>query len=167
MRKFTVCAPGCARQDLAAWESEGFKAVDLETGAAWENKIDNEIDVIFWFMEEKDSEANWQLVRRLLPKLYIIAGIKEAAAPFDLSEIYERQVIAGEGVYFTVGSKLQGKVAEPAWEACRAGTSAGGPLSRPEQIKIFAGSVYRYLLQDVFRETAEWCGHMSSVVGPM
>ena len=30
-----------------------------------------------------------------------------------------------------------------------------------------AAAVYMTLLESVFRETAEWCGHMSSVVGRM
>jgi len=82
--------------------------------------------------------------------------------PDTLSDIYERQLIVGEGLYFTIGSRISGKVANPDWEAYR----SNGQLSREEQVKTVAGSVYRFLLQDVFRETAEWCGHMSSVVGP-
>lgn len=105
------------------------------------------------------------MVRQLRPKLFVVADNCEQRIniPGGLVEIYDAQVIAGEGVCFTVGSSIQGKIAVPDWQVHR----SYGRLSREVQIKAVAGSVYRYLLEDVFRETAEWCGHMSSVVGPM
>ena len=42
-----------------------------------------------------------------------------------------------------------------------------GALLSEQATGAFAESLYYYLLRDVFRETAEWCGHMSSVVGRM
>jgi len=162
VRQFTVCAPGCAGADLAAWENEDFKITGPEPGSSPER----ETDVVYWYENghENDGGAKWETVRHLLPKLFVIAAQKEiTAVPGDLSAIYERQVIPGVNMYFTVGSKLPEKVTAPDWKACRQGV----PLSRADQIKVLAGAIYRYLLQDVFRETAEWCGHMSSVVGQM
>ena len=39
-----------------------------------------------------------------------------------------------------------------------------GELLDDPHAETMAETFYYYLLQDLFRETAEWCGHMSSVV---
>lgn len=157
MRRFTVYAPNCTEDDRNAWEDVSFQLVEMETG--WDPE--KRPDVVFWRWSG-DFEAKQKQVESILPKLYVIVSSNELPAPDTLSAIYERQVIRGEGIYFTIGSKLEGKVSAPDWEACR----SGGQPAETEQIKAVAGAVYRYLLEDVFRETAEWCGHMSSVVGP-
>lgn len=158
MRRFIIVAPDCAGQDRNAWEDVGFKLV--ETGA--ELDPGQRPDVVFWRWSQEDSLLKWQSVKRLLPKLYVTFGNHEISAPDTLSDIYKQQLIVVEGTYFTIGSRIQGKVDVPDWEAYR----SNGQLPRTEQLKAVAGSIYRFLLQDVFRETAEWCGHMSSVVGP-
>ncbi len=161
MKRFIVFAPDCTGQDLEAWEDTGFKIIEaisrLEQG--------QELDVLFRRWKEDSINQHWQTVKDLLPKLFVLAGNHEVVVPDYLSEIYERQLISGEGICFTIGSRLQGKVAAPDWEAYR--NRGKDRLSQPEQIKAMADSIYRFLLQDVFREMAEWCGHTFSVVGPM
>lgn len=163
MRQFTVYAPGCAGAELAAWEKEDFK---ITTGPEPGPPPETETDVVYWYWDggENNGGAKWEVVRRLRPKLFVIAAQQKiTAVPGDLSAIYERQAIPGEKICFTIGSKLPEKVTAPDWQVVRQGV----PLSRTEQVQVLAGAIYRYLLQDVFRETAEWCGHMSSVVGQM
>ncbi len=161
MRRFIVVAPGCSGPDLAAWEDVGFK---VETTAK-HSPGEQPDAMFFWSCSQENISTNWRLVNQLRPKMFVIADNCEQKInmPGGLLEIYDTQVIAGEDVYFTIGSSIQGKIAVPDWPAHR----LDGRLSREVQIKAVAGSVYRYLLEDVFRETAEWCGHMSSVVGPM
>lgn len=161
MRRFVVVAPGSPGPDLAAWEDVGFK---VETSAA--HAPGERQDVVFFGVcPREDISSKWQTIGQLHPKLFVMAGNCEQTInmPGRLPEVYDAQVISGEDVCFTIGSSIQGKVTVPDWEACR----SDGQLSREAQIKAIAGAVYRYLLEDVFRETMEWCGHMSSVVGPM
>lgn len=55
--------------------------------------------------------------------------------------------------WITVGTSLEARLHEPAWL-----------VYGEDWQKAMAETIYRHLLEDVFRETAEWCGHMSSVV---
>lgn len=158
MRRFTVTAIGCAGEDLFAWEDVGFKPVENCSGT----NRDNCPDVVLLRVIQ-DQQTEWKAVESLLPKVYVVLARSELLPPVTLSDIYEHQLITAKDICFNIGSSLQGKVAVPDWEAF----SRGGLLTGNERIKAVAGSVYRFLLEDVFRETAEWCGHMSSVVGPL
>ena len=105
----------------------------------------------------------WAEIKYLFPRVLVILSEQEIPFPEEISEIYNRYCFAGKsGLVFSIGSTLEGKIEEPDWEAYHFGDQP----ARTEEIKAVAGSLYRYLLLDVFRETAEWCGHMSSVVGP-
>jgi hypothetical protein len=88
---------------------------------------------------------------------------EKITVPEELSEIYSLQSFSGADTGFTICSRLEGQVAVPEWDLY----GSQGAITREEEIKAAAGSIYRYLLEDVIRETAEWCGHMSSVVGHM
>ncbi len=161
MRRFIIVAPGCAGEDLNVWEDAGFKLFD-------ETSQDDPAlrpDVILSYAS-RAGEIPWQLISKLMPKILILTGSVEQKPVFPdgLSGLFNLQVIKGENTCFTIGSSIQGQIAAPDWEAYRAGA---GQITRQEQTQALAGSVYRFLLQDLFRETAEWCGHMSSVVGPL
>ncbi|HOV79741.1 MAG TPA: hypothetical protein PK728_06490 [Bacillota bacterium] len=156
MRRFTILAAECAEQELQAWQDVGFMLA--ATAAAGEG---HPPDVILLQLVEWHKTA-WQLVGSMLPKLYVVLSRREIQPPAMFSGIYDHQFIAGKGICFNIGSRLQGTVTVPDWEVF----GSGATLTVAEQIKAVAGSVYRFLLEDIFRETAEWCGHMSSVVGP-
>ncbi|MCL6559399.1 MAG: hypothetical protein K6U74_11505 [Firmicutes bacterium] len=158
MRRFTVLAPSCTEQDRKAWEDAGFLLIQNKT----DSEPEQPPELVFWNGSLGQSETAWQYVTQAMPKLFVIVSGHKSSMPEHLTGIYELQCIAGEGICFSIGSRLQEQVAVPDRQAYR----NDGPLTREEQIKAVADSVYRYLLQDVFRETAEWCGHMSSVVGP-
>lgn len=160
MRRFTVIAPGGAMEYAYAWEDASFKLVEAGN---WDDP-EQWPDVFFWRWS-KNNELPVQMILSLLPRLLVIISDRGEiiTVPEELSEIYSLQSFAGEDTGFTICSRLQGQVAVPEWDLY----GSRGAITREEQIKAVAGSIYRYLLEDVIRETAEWCGHMSSVVGHM
>jgi hypothetical protein len=160
MRRFTVVAPACAGEDVSAWEDTGFRLVESGT---WDDP-EQRPDVFLWHWAQAE-DMPVQIILSLLPKLFIVVNAPgdKVTIPGELADIFSIQIITGESILFTIGSRLQGLAAVPDWDAYR-GHAA---ITREEQIKAVSGSIYRYLLEDVIRETAEWCGHMSSVVGQM
>lgn len=160
MRRFTIVAPNSAMKDLCAWEDTSFKLVESGT---WDDPEQGP-DVFLWHWSQK-KDLPVQMILSLFPKLYVIISSPgdEITIPGELAEIFSVHSFAGDSTCFTIGSRLQGEAAVPDWEACRSLAA----LTREEQMKAAAGSIYRCLLEDVIRETAEWCGHMSSVVGQM
>lgn len=160
MRRFTVIAPGCAEEYTDAWEDTSFKLVE---SGIWDDP-EQRPDIFLWrWPQEKDLPV--REILSLLPRLLVIISgrDKQITLAEDLSEIYNLQSFAGADTGFTIGSRLQGQVAVPDWDSYK----NNSVITREEQIKAAAASIYRYLLEDVIRETAEWCGHMSSVVGHM
>lgn len=160
MRRFTVIAPDCAGEYTGAWEDTSFKLVEAGT---WDDP-EQRPDVFLWHWS-KGNDLPFREVLSLLPKLLVIIGDRgeKITVPEELSEIYSRQSFSGEDTCFIICSRLEGQVAVPEWDL----HGSRGAITREEEIKAAAGSIYRYLLEDVIRETAEWCGHMSSVVGHM
>jgi hypothetical protein len=160
VRRFTIVAPNCAGEDTSAWENTSFKLVDKET---WDDP-EQRPDVFLWHWTQIENMPV-QMILSLLPKLYIVMSSPsdEITIPAELADIFSIHSFTGDSACFTIGSRLQGRAAVPDWDAYR----GPGVITREEQIKAVSGSIYRYLLEDVIRETAEWCGHMSSVVGQM
>lgn len=176
MRRFIVLVCQASLQEAAAWEDSGFVVSDGTThpevrrqtadvvGFPWLTvETDAEQarpDVVYW-QQGAAGAAGWHKVRQLLPKVVVVMG--EASLPPDLAHVYDSCFLYGEGRSFMVGRKIEGTLLTPEWAAYR----TDGLLSLPQQVKAVADAVYRLLLDNVFQETAEWCGHMSSVVGPM
>lgn len=160
MRRFTVIAPDSATEYAYAWEDTSFKL--MEAGS-WDNP-EQWPDVFLWRWS-KEIDLPVRAILSLLPKLLVIISdkVENITVPEELSEVYGRQSFSGNDTRFTICSRLEGEVAVPEWDLY----GSQGAITREEQIKATAGSIYRYLLEDVIRETAEWCGHMSSVVGHM
>lgn len=158
MRRFTVKAVGCTGEDLFLWEDVGF-----EQAQKYDEANRGLYPDVALIRLKQGQQSEWQIVESLFPKLYVVLSSSELPPPAGLREIYEPQFIAAKDFCFSIGSRLPGRVAVPDWEA----HTHNGILTADNQVKAVAGSVYRFLLEDVFRETAEWCGHMSSVVGPV
>ena len=158
MRRFTVIAPDCAGEYTGAWEDTSFKLVE---GTTW-NDPEQRPDVFLWRWSN-DEDLPVRKILSLLPGLLVIVSGRDDKITFpeELSEIYSLQSFAGADTGFTIGSRLQGQVAVPEWDLYKNSDT----ITREEQLKAAAACIYRYLLEDVIRETAEWCGHMSSVVG--
>lgn len=155
---FTICMINENVEDKKAWEDIGFKPLESEYKVHCESRP----DILFW-RTTQDNKPAWDEVQKVLPKLFVAAGPRELTVPGELLDTYEHQVITGEKLCFTIGSRLEGIMPPPDWEAYR----VDGGLPTFEQVKAVAGCIYRYLLNDAHREREEWCGHMSSVVGQM
>lgn len=158
MKKFTVVTVDCLKDEKKVWEDMGF----VLTGDKILYDKSQCPDVIFCHWPSQDNTV-WEPVRKALPKVLVITGDRGIAFPGYLSRIYDKQVINGKDLSFTLGSRIRGQVTVPDWKAY----AVNGVLTVAGQIKALAGSVYRFLLEDIIRENEEWCGHMSSVVGPM
>ena len=142
MRQFSVCIEGDAAA-YEAWENSGFihfDAVESDEGP----------DALV-LPASPDAAAISERIASTMPKLFIVMTGYMPPAP--LAENYTLQSWTHKGMNITVGTLLETALPDP---------------PRPEYgddwQKAIAGTVYRYLLQDLFRETADWCGHMSSVV---
>ncbi|MFX4263602.1 hypothetical protein ACOBQJ_15560 [Pelotomaculum propionicicum] len=161
MRRFKVVKSDCAGEYTGAWEDTSFKLVDA---GSWDDR-EQRPDVFLWHWSKEKNDLPVQEVLSLLPRLLVIISNRgeNITVPEELIEVYNLQSFAGEDTSFTICSRLEGEVAVPDWDLYKSSST----ITREEQIKAAAGSIYRFLLEDVIRETAEWCGHMSSVVGHM
>ncbi|NLJ75882.1 MAG: hypothetical protein GX325_01305 [Peptococcaceae bacterium] len=159
MKKFTIAAPGCRNQGEAnIWKETGFATAAHKPRDKRELGLD-----VFLCRQPRQGHLPTGTILSLLPKLIVIVNHKDGhiSLPPDLLEIYNQQSFSSRDLNFTIGSRLEGQVTVPDWNAA----GKGSEITREEQIQAAAGAVYRFLLEDVIRETAEWCGHMSSVVG--
>ncbi|HHU87615.1 MAG: hypothetical protein ACOX86_00710 [Pelotomaculaceae bacterium] len=159
MRRFIMEASNCLEEDLRVWQDAGFQIA--EPGLKQDPRQRPDLVILRHWPEQ--GQLAWTEIKHLFPRVLIIISEQEILFPEEVSTIYNRYCFVGKsGLVFSIGSTLEGKIEEPDWEAYRFGDQP----TRTEENKAVAGTLYRYLLLDVFRETAEWCGHMSSVVGP-
>jgi hypothetical protein len=159
MKKFSICFYSCPEEEMKAWKDTGFICTD--TCEIIENR--QFPDVICGNCRLESPVPLWDLIEKARPKVVIINAEPGIVFPHRLSRLYNQQVIHGKGVSFIAGSKLQGKIPVPDWYRY----AFNGILTTEARIKALAGAVYKFLLEDLMRENEEWCGHMSSVVGPM
>ncbi len=159
MRRFIMEASNCLEEDLRVWQDAGFQIA--EPGLKQDPRQRPDLVILRHWPEQ--GQLAWTEIKHLFTRVLIIISEQEILFPEEVSTIYNRYCFVGKsGLVFSIGSTLEGKIEEPDWEAYRFGDQP----TRTEENKAVAGTLYRYLLLDVFRETAEWCGHMSSVVGP-
>ncbi len=159
LRRFTLEASNCSEGDRRIWQDAGFQLAEPQSAG---NPLQRP-DLALRRLWPEQKQVAWDELERLLPRVFVIFSEQEIPFPSSISAVYTRRCFAGKsGQVFTVGSTLEEMVAEPVWEAYRFGDQPAGT----EEMEAVAGSLYQYLLLDLFRETAEWCGHMSSVVGP-
>jgi hypothetical protein len=89
------------------------------------------------------------------PKLFCLPSSVAALMPSQW-QAYTQQTVRVAGTDWIVGSKLEEPLPPAVTEY----------LAQQKTAEL-AAVVYIVILESVFRETAEWCGHMSSVVGRM
>lgn len=128
------------------WEDAGFTCVDRE--ASYEQCL----DVLVLSLSTGESLENRIISVR--PKVFVVMGCYELSPV--LADLYSKHSWCCNDLWLTIGTLLDASIPEPLW-----------PADDSHYNKAVADTVYRHLLNDVFRETAEWCGHMSSVVRPM
>ncbi|MDD4587622.1 MAG: hypothetical protein PHC60_04410 [Heliobacteriaceae bacterium] len=154
MRRFVLYTPEqVPAADRQAWLDAGFVAAGVK----------EKVDVVYW-PECPDQGEFAAVLAGLFPRIYVVAGSRAPSLPAGLAADYVQQVFTGEGLCFYLGRWIDPVVAVPVWDGYR---DEAKVLPRPVQVKAVADVVWRALLADVFQETADWCGHMSSVVGPM
>lgn len=89
------------------------------------------------------------------PKLFFLHSRAVSLMPLHWHS-YTQQVVSIDGTDWIVGSKLDEPLPREVTEY----------LAQQKTAEL-AAVLYIVILESVFRETAEWCGHMSSVVGRM
>lgn len=154
MKRFVLLAPGMSAAEQKIWQHAGFDCVVATA--------DN-IDVV-WVDRLGSASAHaaaknlWELVDPRGAKVLMVKKQPETtfALPEDWRTVYNWKEYAAGAASWVLGSKLETPLSEDM-----------GALLSEQATDAFAESLYYYLLRDVFRETAEWCGHMSSVVGRM
>jgi len=164
MKRFSVYIPAESypKEYAVPWFDAGFSVTGAGEKAGGESPL--RPDVVFWPEGENPGEEFWRKADSLCPALIVVlfAGRPAPKPPAGLEDVYRWQVIPGKGVNFGVASRLEGEFGPPDWDAYQSGDT----LTVYDQIKALAGSAYRLLLEELFRETREWCGHTFSVLGP-
>lgn len=143
MNRFSVIFAGDTPM-RQAWNDAGFVCFKAD------RQDDVKPDALVWM--EADAASLPVAIIADKPKVFVITA---RYVPVDLPEYYSLHFWQTGGQWITVGTMLESELTEPKW-----------PAYGDDWQKAVADTVFRYLLQDVFRETAEWCGHMSSVVRP-
>lgn len=158
MRHFYVYSPVWKQEYRLLWSDCGFTPVsDL---AMCE---DQPPDVIVAYGAPGDPATFWQTAKAARSKIVLVPDLSFHRLPETARDMYEEQHIAGEGLCFSLATRLEGELPLPVWDMYR----VNGKLGEMTQHKVMADTLYRYLLNDILRETFEWCGHTFSVLGPV
>ena len=154
MKRFLLLAPGMSATEQEIWRHTGFDCVTA---------IADNIDVVWIDRFCSSRSGAEEQVLGVLPdplgsKVFMVKKQADTsfALPEDCRPVYSWKEYAAGPSSWILGSKLETPLSEDM-----------GALLSEQATAAFAESLYYYLLRDVFRETAEWCGHMSSVVGRM
>ena len=145
MKRFLAYAQNLESEERAIWEQAGFDFVDIAI-ASTGGEDDLTIDLALL-----DDPIN--LLESINPRMFVAAAQTVGVAPKDWRRRYELRFYGTSQQGWLLGTKAEAPLPDD-W----------GELLAEENVAAFAESIYYYLLRDVFRETAEWCGHMSSVV---
>lgn len=155
MHLFSVIASACPANALACWYDMGFRpaASDDETGPSG---LPAQPDVFLTF---QPTQAWWEELKQVLPRCFVLRGTQKSNIPAGVTEIYELAEFRLASHEWLLGWKMPAAVKLPNMNRAA--------KTECEQLRAVADIVYQVLLDDTFRETAEWCGHMSSVVRPL
>lgn len=157
MRHFYVYSPVWSQEYNSIWTDCGFIPVsDLAMCK------EQPPDVIVSYGMPAAPADFWQTAKAARSKIVMVAAASFHCLPEEARDMYEEQRIEGEGLCFMLATRLEGEIPCPVWDMYRVNSQ----LSEPIQHKVMADTLYRYLLNDVLRETFEWCGHTFSVLGP-
>jgi hypothetical protein len=159
MKRFLIDAPEMVQNEQELWRQAGFDFVtSAETSAT-----DAGVGIDVWARGNGcplstllDFQALRVLVVQLRPKVVILKCSPSCIPPEFLQTAYSVRTASAATCDWLLATKLEAPLSEDM-----------GALLSEQATAAFAESLYYYLLRDVFRETAEWCGHMSSVVGRM
>ena len=137
---------------VKAWEDAGFVCVSTGEKRNSHDQSERRPDALILPPDLSDTSFQ-DVIGSIMPMLFVV--MIHYSPPSSIAENYAIQFWRCRQAAITVGTMLETVLPEPPW-------SEYGE----DWQKAIADTVYRHLLQDRFRETAEWCGHMSSVVRP-
>jgi hypothetical protein len=107
------------------------------------------------------AQAEWEkIVAESWPKVLFLGAEAPPVLTAELAEAFNLHRWHPHGLNLAVATRLEASLDEPQWAAYL----QDDPLTGPVAAKAAADTVYRHLLADIFRDTAEWCGHTFSVV---
>ena len=156
MKVFKLWSRGMDDEIQEIWCKAGFSIEqNLPADLAEATSFD-----LIWLAELTDVSARPSQETRaplnlVYPKLFFVHSSAAGCMPAHW-HAYVQQTIRVAETDWIVGSKLE----EPL-------PPAVAEYLAQQKTADLAAVVYIVILESVFRETAEWCGHMSSVVGRM
>jgi hypothetical protein len=158
MKRFLIDAPDMGQNEQELWRQAGFDFVtEAEPSAGakpgrdvWVRGTSCPLSSLL------DFQVLGALAVELRPKVVILKCSSSCTPSEFLQTAYSVQIHSAGDCDWLLATKLEAPLSEDM-----------GALLSEQATAAFAESLYYYLLRDVFRETAEWCGHMSSVVGRM
>ena len=160
MKRFVLYAPEMAQPEQKIWQQAGFdiipegpEAFSASPGAGPDAVWGGYCSSVATASEE---QAGWQSINRFRPKVFILQLKKTGMLPDCWRESYALNEYGTGRNHWVVGTKIEAPLPDDI-----------GALLCEKNTAALAEFFYYYLLRDVFRETADWCGHMSSVVGRM
>lgn len=155
MKKFTIRALGLNPDEQKIWRGAGFSIMQELPPSSYEG----ELPELIWLAKNIAGGPLDCLVaeelRTAYPKLFFLPRVATTMMPGHWAA-YAQQRVSVAGTDWTVGSKLEEPLPREVSEY----------LAQQKTAEL-AAVLYIVILESVFRETAEWCGHMSSVVGRM
>lgn len=150
MRRFTLLATGMAAKEKRLWQQAGYELLP-DARCDW---LEDAEPAVIWLTDtETDATAD---IMNLRPRVFFVRGRVEADIWQKWCGAYACHTCGDDSDFWSLGTKLE----TPLPDRLRA-------LLLEENIAGLADVLYEYLFRDVLRETAEWCGHMSSVVRRM
>ena len=158
MKRFVLYAPGMAQPEQELWRQAGFDIIPdgteaFSAGAGPDAVWGGYCSSVATASEE---QAGWQSTNQFRPKVFILQTENPAILPDCRGEGYALNEYGTGWNHWVVGTKIEAPLPDDM-----------GALLSEKNTAALAEFFYYYLLRDVFRETADWCGHMSSVVGRM
>lgn len=156
MKVFKLWSWGMDDEIQEIWCKAGFSIVqNLPADLAEATSLD-----LIWLAELTDvsarpSQETLAPLNLVYPKLFFLHSSAAVCMPAHW-HAYAQQKVKMAGADWIVGSKLE----EPL-------PPAVAEYLAQQKTADLAAVVYIVILESVFCETAEWCGHMSSVVGRM
>jgi hypothetical protein len=155
MKQFTIRDIGLNPEENQIWREAGFCLIK----EPWFPSSEKAPPELIWLADcaigGKFDDRIAEELRTSFPKLFFVQH-KAAALMPDHWQAYAQQMVRMADADWIVGSKLE----EPL-------PPAVAEYMAQQKTADLAAVVYIVILESVFRETAEWCGHMSSVVGHM
>ena len=142
MKRFKLFGPDFTATEQEIWRQAGFDPVSAEAAD------------VAWL--ENATLLMPLLDQQMMPKILLLKTGAFWMAPERLQAIYTMKEYGESPNGWLVGAKMEAPLPDDV-----------GALLCKQNMEALSETLYDCLLRDVFRETADWCGHMSSVVGRM